>query len=329
MKVDGVGPKINITERREQQSLPSRIEGRLMLDQSGQPMLRTQAGELLSVRLMGIDLPLGQQMTFELIGKEGATLIYSAGANIQEMPRFESLLKSWGMEPDASWRDVMTALYQEGLPLTKDNVLALERNLRLIRQEWGFLIKPKVLAMMMAKNIPVQPQTVLATLFRAVPELRQEIAKAIGLQLAEVDTQTMETIEKTLQGIKEQIHLLDSQDPNQAWQAALGTVVCRTDDQGEIHWPAEESSKDEKEFSEKFGFELIPPHIGLVEVGVHWSPEGSKVTLTVEADYLEMFQKAIPAWQRSLCEHGIFITASAKATNKSMEDLPPMVDWRA
>ncbi|HEX2952853.1 MAG TPA: hypothetical protein VHR47_02580 [Bacillota bacterium] len=330
MKVDGfVGAKINITERREEPSLPQRIEGRLTLSENGQLLLKTHDGHEFPVRLMGIDLPLGQAMSFELTGKEGMTLIYSAKPELPEMNRLESLLQSWGIDADELRCDLMTALYEEGMPLTKDNVLALERNLRLVRQEWGVLIKPRILAMMMAKGLPIRPQTLLAMLYRTTPEMRQAIAKALQLPLAEMDLQTTEGIEKALQNIKDQVHSSDNHNIDQLWQAALGTIICRTEDQGEIHWPTEESLEDDNHLAEQFRFDLIPPHIGLVEVHVEWAPSGSKVTLTVEPDYLELFRKAIPAWQNSLFEQGVLITATAKAAATKRADLPPTIDWRA
>jgi hypothetical protein len=327
MKVESVvGPKINITEPRE--ALPIRLEGKLAQDQSGQLLLQTRDGEAIPVRLMGIDLPLGQEMSFELAGREGQSLVYRAGTADSNISRFELLLKSWGMNADQSWQEMMSALYQEGLPLTKDNLFALERNLRLIRQEWGLQINPRILAMLMAKGIPVRPLTVLLTLYRTVPELRQEIAQAIGLQLAEVDTTTAETIEETLPSINRH-QVPDDGNVSHVWQGLFGPVVCRTDDQGEIHWPLDDSRQGKRRPAEKFGFEMIPPCIGLVEVDVEWGSQGSKVTLTVERDYLEVFQQAIPPWQRSLNERGIPAVVFVQAFGKQHPDLPTIIDGRA
>lgn len=327
MRISGLGPQI--PENQNNQGVPARLMGILTLSENGEMLLRTQSGDALPVRLLGADLPLGQELNFSVVGKEENSLILSVMDNKPQVDRWESLLQGWGINNSKSWRGLVQDLFKENLPITKENLQALDRSVRMVRQEMGFEVKPQVLAFMLSRGIPVRPQTILAVLYRLYPEMRQRIATALEeFKPQEIMLGTPETIERSLQEVLSQPK--PATDNGMAWQAALGSVVYTAGERGEIHWPSKEADEEETEsrYGKRFGFDLLPPHLGLVEVRVDWSEEGSRITFILDSKHLERFQQEIPAWQADLGERGIHITAFAKAAVEESAELPPMVDRR-
>lgn len=293
------------------------IRGELSRTENGSLVLKMQGGEL-PVRLLGTDLPLQQELVFQVIGREDASLLLSV-VKPADHP-LAGMLKSFGLDPAVSWHELIQGLIRENMPISRENLIQMERFLRIARQEWGVVLYPRVIAHLMSSGLSVTPDTVLAAIYRLFPEFRKDFPG---------ERRTLPVNPEDVKGLEQLFHgrfqALQGKEDTQNLSMFMNPTVWQTKDGGEIHWPAGQGESGSEDSKARFALELIPPNLGLVEINGIWEEHCCYLTFTVESGVAELFKAEISKWRTHLAAAGILAQVSVKAVAEET-GLPAFID---
>ena len=147
------------------------IKGQLEQNKDGQVVLRTREG-VIPVKVEGDGVPLGEEVVFRLLREEPGLVVltpYRLETIGEALPFFKELFAG---EEDFG-RKLILAAVQENLPLTREVLLNLKKDLITVEREWGVIVHPRAVAFMQARNLPLAPRTLLWALYILFPSVQK------------------------------------------------------------------------------------------------------------------------------------------------------------
>lgn len=302
------------------------VQGKLVQTENGMLTLRSREGDL-PVRLLGADLPLDQWVSLRVIGQEGTSLILSAGEKTLPDGIVE-LLRSWGFEADGRWQEFAKTLFEENLPITKDNLQNIERWLRIAEHRWGVKLEPRVMAYLLAKELPLKAETLLLALHRLYPGVRKDFpSEVLERKVLTEDPENMPVIAAMLQDVDNHEESRVSSD-GLTWAGLIQTQARLTPDGGEIHWRKEAAEDQHDSDTPSILLELFPPDLGWVRSNISWDAKGFCILFEVDTEYFSLFRQTGPKWQNELRARGYNVIVEVREMVKpSMDRLKPVDRW--
>jgi len=287
------------------------IRGELARTGDGKELVLKTQGQQWPVQLLMADLPCNQEMTFQIIGRENGQLLLRV-VNPGE-DRLAGTLQNLGFKPTEFWRELAQGLLLENMAVSRENLVQLERFLRLARQQWGVVLNPRVVAHLMSRGLPVTPETVLFTIYQLFPGYRKDFpGKPRTLP---VDPEDVEGLAEFFREFQE----TGPEGTERNLAMLISPVVWQTKDGGEIHWPVEQGGNRQAQSTAGFVLELIPPNLGLVEVKGFWEEQCCNLTFIVAPEVIDLFRIELPNWLTRLEAAGfhIYVTVKARETGTS------------
>lgn len=302
------------------------VQGRLARLEDGTLVLKSR-GDDFPVRLLNMHLPLGELLTLRIVGQEGSSLILSAGQN--GLPDgLGDLLQSWGFDIQGPWRQLAEALFEENLPITRDNLISLERWMRIAEHRWGVKANPRLLAYVLAKQLPFRSETLLLAFHRLFPELRKEFPpELLARRALNTDPEDVKRITPLLQEFAE-FEATKVAGDKWSWAGFFGTETGVTPDGGEIHWRRETTDDAETPRDTGVLLELFPPDLGWVRTYITWKDQEFWILFEVDREYLSHFREALLDWENKLKVQGYNVVVSLQEQKRiSMDLLKPVDRW--
>ncbi|NLW55438.1 MAG: hypothetical protein GX050_02230 [Firmicutes bacterium] len=149
------------------------LKGMLVEGNDGQVVLKTEQGTV-PVQLEGLAVPFGREIIFQVIREEPGKIVLSP-YHVESLTEKLPFLKDLFGENQQAALEVLQALTNENLPLTREIFADIKRWMLTAEKVWGVKVHPQVFAFLRAKELPINPQTALWALYALFPFVQQEL----------------------------------------------------------------------------------------------------------------------------------------------------------
>lgn len=149
------------------------LKGILAQRSNGQVVLKTDQGNI-PVQLEGSEAPFGREIIFRVIREEPGMIVLSP-YHIESLTEALPFLKELFRTDQQSALELIQAITNENLPLSREVFTDLKRWMLTAEKVWGVKVHPQAFTFLMAKELPITPKTVLLAIYTLFPSIQKEM----------------------------------------------------------------------------------------------------------------------------------------------------------